>query len=241
VQDALDVIDAHRVLSNAFGRVALTADPWRVFSALNLCVDTLAYEVLVIGFSVRARRHTVADLPCLPPDVGLPTLAWLGWPHFEAGWAVAARIDPVRVLPFMNWCLGSWDAAPASELGWRHRIHLGEAGYDGAWTAQADPVWYCAAVVNGRWLRVRCTIGAGGASVECDGAEYARPGRLGDPGTPQQFVRTDVPDDVVEVWWSWEIAQRPDFARSRGDYGAMWAAELFGMPLLTCAKQWELT
>ena len=240
VQRAVDVIEAHRALSCAFGRVALGADPWRVFCELNLSVESVAYEVMVILFSARGGRRTVAELPHLPGDLGLPTPAWLGFPHFDAGWEIAARIDPVGVLAFMRWCMRAWDAAPASELGWRELIHLDDAGYDGTWTPHTGSEWFSVAVVDSKWRAVRCSIELERSSLVYRGVEYVNLGWRGDKGTVQRFVRPDAPDDGVDVWWSWEIAERPDFARSRCDYGAMWAAKLFEMPLLTCPKQWEL-
>ena len=101
---AVDVVDAHQELCGAFGRVALALDPWRVFADLFTGPDQYAsdqaYTVLVILFSARNPRCSIGEIPCLPTDVGLP--AKRGVPS-TSNWATAARIDPLAVLPFMEW------------------------------------------------------------------------------------------------------------------------------------------
>ena len=121
VRRAIDIVAAHRVLTSAFGRAAEGVSPIRVSAELDLVGDRTLYEVLVILYAARIPWHTVSELPALESQVGLPSPAQLNRPCFETTWETAAFIDPVKVLPFMHWCMKAWAALPAelemSQLG----------------------------------------------------------------------------------------------------------------------------
>ena len=117
VRRAEDLIEAHAALSRAFGRVALTVDRRRAFAELNLSDNPMAYEVMLILFNARATRRTIAELRHLAANGELPALEWLRSPDFDAGWAIAVRIDPVAVPPFMDWCSGLGGRARAGHHG----------------------------------------------------------------------------------------------------------------------------
>jgi hypothetical protein len=245
VRHAVDIIEAHRALSLAFGRVASTVEPWRVFCELGLSVDPAAYEVLVILHSATTQRRTVADLPDLEPDVGLPTLKWLPPKPFDSAWAVAARVDPVRVLPFMQWCLGAWSSEGPSRRRTCGQIRV-DHSYDGNWNPRAPGEWFgLGSTGDGKWARVRCTPhvqtspGQFTQSIDREGIEFVHHCRDGGScGTPRQFRRLGA-SWVLDVKWS-DRSGWP-WGGSRADYGKMWATGLFDMPLLTCPKDWELT
>lgn len=53
------------------------------------------------------------------------------------------------------------------------------------------------------------------------------------------FQRTDG-SETLSVTLSKGLTLDPDSETVRADYGALWAAGLADMPLLTCPKEWEL-
>jgi len=245
VRRAADVVNAHRALSGAFGRVALAIDRRRAFVELNLCVDSIAYEVLVILFSARTPRRTIADLPQLGARVGLPTLAWLPSRPFDSGWTIAARIDPVAVPPFMEWCSAAWAAAPDARTARKLRLHFDGVEFIGTQIPQSPSQWFSLRVVDGRWVRLRhiSRVGAlpdqSSGAVICNGIRYRHYGPVRDHAAPNRSIGRDRSGFIV-ARWSIHAVELEDFRRYRGNYGSMWAAGLFDLPLLTCPKEWEL-
>ena len=244
VRRGLDVIAAHRALSGAFGRVALSVDRRRAFVELNLWDNRAAYEVLVILFNA-ANRRRVAELPWLPDDVGLPMLPLLRSPHFESGWAVAARLDPVAVLPYMKWCMGAWESMPARLSVPCRRLHVvNGVGYNGHVIGPSD-TWFGLAFSDSRWHRVTYVTHAGAApgepteSIIRDGVRYVHCAPRCSGDSERRFIRTDQ-SEVLRTWWSTDDIVYRNPPACRGDYGAMWAAGLHDLPLLTCPKEWEL-
>jgi hypothetical protein len=180
----------------------------------------------------------------LGADVGLPTLAWLPSPHFESGWTIAARIDPVGALPFMQRCLRAWATLPDTDTATCRRPDIYGYTFRGNWIAGSASQWFALRGVDSTWVRLHCTThldappGEPTQTLIRDGVEYHHFGPLGDDGTPERFVRSGAAD-VISVWWSTDKVVL--FSGRRGDCGVMWAAGLFEMPLLTCPKEWELT
>jgi hypothetical protein len=243
VRRAADVIAAHRALSRAFGRVALGLDRRRAFVELDLCSNPTGYEVLVILFSAHTARHTVADLPGLAASGALPALAWLESPHFVSGWATAARIDPVAVLPFMTWCMSAWASAPAAHAATCRLLQLDGVGYIGRTVPQSPREWFSVGDRDAKWVTLWCTTndhpqpGEPTRSLSFDGVEYVQIRPVRERPMSRRFFRVDAPG-VMVVSWSTETVSIPDFGRCRGDYGGMWAAGLFALPVLTCPRQW---
>jgi hypothetical protein len=243
---AIDIVEAHRVLSAAFGRAATTVGPRRVSGELNLAADPTAYEVLVILRSARTPWHTIADLPVLGPAVGLPVPGRLNRPCFESGWAIAARIDPVAVLPYMNWCTQAWAALPQDPISRTAAgVMVGARTYRGAWIQPAYREWFSLRDMGPKWVVLRHSrhcpneLGEVSQTLTFDGIDYAHicPD-LCKP--PRKFRRTDG-SQTLSVTPSRGLAVAPDRETVRADYGALWAAGLIDMPLLTCPKEWELT
>jgi hypothetical protein len=247
LRHAADLIGAHRVLSGAFGRVALTIDGRRAFDELNLRVDPMTYGALVILFSARTAWRTIADLPYLAADVGLPNPAWLRSPQFESGWAMAARIDPVAVLRFKQWCVRAWEAAPTSIAATCRVLHFGVNGpvYMANLMPESASEWFSLRVTASKWGTLRCIThvdaqpGQPTQSIIRDGVEYLHFGPIRADGKPRRFKRKGA-DEFISMWWSKDTVSIRALSRCRGNYGAMWAAGLFDMPVLTCPKEWEL-
>jgi hypothetical protein len=243
VRRAADVIEAHRALSCAFGRVALAIDRRRAFVELDLSANPSAYEVLVILFSAHAARHTIGELPSLAANGALPALSWLGCPHFESGWATAARVDPVAVLPFMDWCTRAWAAAPAAYQMARQVLQIDGVSYIGHTIPESPSEWFSIGNRDAKWVTLRSKTnaypppGEPTRSLSFEGVEYVqiRPVRVGE--MPRRFFRVDAPG-VIVVTWSTETVSIPDFGQCRADYGGMWAVGHFGLPVLTCPKEW---
>jgi hypothetical protein len=204
VRRAIDLIEAQRTLSDAFNRITFRLEHWRTFSELRLFENPLAYEVLVIQFNARAEARSIGDLPHLQPDVGLPTPAWLPNVRFVDGWRIAARLDPVGVLPFMQKCQQPWSMLEAHSRGLncRRLVLPGRRAEFGNWIPPSSAEWFSIDIVDRRWVRRR--------------------------HRPTGFTQLD-------TFRPWESGGQ------RAEYGALWAAGLFDMPLLTCPNEWELT
>jgi hypothetical protein len=178
----------------------------------------------------------------------LPMLQWLPSEPFEQGWAVAARVDPVRVLPFMQWCLGAWSLSGPLRGEGRPQLRVGSLRYDGNWNPRAPDEWFGLRTIgNGKWARVRCTPhietspGEFTQSLDREGVELVHVCAHRECTTPRQFQRRPGPSWVVDVDVEWLPYRVIVWNGSRASYGEMWAADLFEMPLLSCPKDWELT
>jgi hypothetical protein len=242
---AVDVVNVHRALSGAFGRVALAIDRRRAFAELNLCVDTMAYEVLVILFSALTPRRTIADLPHLGAQVGLPTYSWLPAHPFDAGWPIAARIDPVAVPPFMKWCLTAWAAAPDRRTVTSPGLAVDGVEFIGAAIPRHPSQWFGLRVMDGKWVGLRhirhfgAKSGEPTQSIIRDGVRYQHHGALGADATSDLCFRGDRSDGIT-ARWSIHQVEFGDLRLARANYASMWAAGLFDLPMLTCPKEWEL-
>lgn len=154
---SIDLIEAHRTLESVFNRVTSTLEPRRVFSELRLFDNPVAYETLVILFNARAEPRTIGELPNLGPDVGLPIPAWLPESRFVDGWAIAARLDPLRVLPFLQRCAQPWSTLEKHRWGVQCRkiILPGRREEYGNWIPQSASEWFSLHNDGLRWLRRR--------------------------------------------------------------------------------------
>ncbi|MDT5008926.1 MAG: hypothetical protein QOH57_543, partial [Mycobacterium sp.] len=246
LRQAIAIVTAHRLLSTAFGRAVEAVGPIRASAELDIFGDHTLYEVLVILHAARPPWRTVSELPALESQVGLPSPALLTRPCFEVAWETAAFIDPVKVLPFMHWCMKRWDTLPTlleiSHLGTK----IGIITHWGRWIEPAGSEWFSLSrsglkrVVVRRSRHLRDMGEKVSQTITLDGVEYEHvcPGLFCE--LPRIFTRAGGPERLT-VW-----PVRPgqtDFATDaiRADYGALWAAGLIDMPLLTCPKEWELT
>lgn len=110
VRQAVDIWQVHRALTAAFGRVACRIDPSRSLRELNLAGDPDADAVMAVLLGARGSWRTAIEFPVLESAAWPPNLRRLpSWPYddrrLSAAWEIAARIDPLNVLPFLNWRL----------------------------------------------------------------------------------------------------------------------------------------
>ena len=238
---AIDIVAAHRVLTVAFGGAVNAVSPRRAFT--ELVTDPTAYEVLLILHNARTRWRTIAELPVLDARTGLPVLGRLNRPCYESAWPIAARIDPVTVLPYMNWCTNAWAALPDDIPPTRAGVAIGIWIYRGAWIQPANDEWFSVKDMGSRWSILRRshhypnTLGQVSQTLTLDGVDYAHtcPDMC---SPPRMFHRTDRPE-TLSVELSWSLPRDPDRKTLRADYGALWTAGLVDMPLLTCPKEWS--
>ena len=217
--------------------------PRRARVELNLGAHAAAFEVLVILHSARTRWRTIAELPGLEPELGLPALGRLAGVQ-GAGWEIAARIDPVKVLPFMHWCMTAWAALSATPAVTGPGIMIGHAAYFGNWKQLPADEWLSIYLVGSKWTvmrrsrHVRSQTGAVSQTLLLGGADYIHvcPGTVCRP--PRMFQRSTGGGTLSVRPIPGRVPYLDPYA-AHADYGALWAAGLFNMPLLTCPKEWE--
>jgi hypothetical protein len=245
VRRAIGIVAASRALSPAFGLAVEAVGPWRAAHELNLAANPTALEVLAILHSAHTPWRTIAELPDLVGEVGLPVPAKLPRPAYESGWEIAARIDPVKVLPLMQWCTRAWAAMPAYLLSSAPGLHIGVVSYSGDWIRPTGEEWFGLRRRDTRWVVVRCsphhsrTLGEVSQTLTRDGIEYAHACTDEVCDFPRTFQRVGG-RETVSVRAVKGLALRNESQIVRADYGDLWAAGLVDMPLLTCPKEWEL-
>lgn len=245
IRRATEVVEAHQTLCGAFGRLALAIDPWRVYKELDLPKDPSAYEVLVILFNAHSRRFTVRNLPGLVGDVGLPSLAALPYKPFDAGWDVAAAIDPVAVLGLMGWCIDAWTTMPATAT--CDGLTIDDVFYPGARIPGSMDEWFGLTFVDRRWRMAHFLAQSGVPPGQWSGRltvgnnNFVHACQTPDCDLPKWFHGVSSRSVTRVSAPSWWTARDRGFSGSRAHYGQLWSAGLLNMPVLTCPKEWELT
>jgi hypothetical protein len=146
----------------------------------------------------------------------------------------------------------AWAAPPADEAPTYTTMKIIFSFYRGN-TPNSSCEWFGLDLAASKWVRLCCTPhvdaepGEVSQSLTRDGVEYVHICAGHDCEPPRRFHGLYVPKTITVSWstetfGSWPPWDWPSWVKARrGDYGTLWAAGLFDMPLLTCPKEWELT
>ena len=247
IRRAVEVIEAHRVLCGAFGRYAAAVNASRVIGDLNLSANRMAYRVLLLLYNARNRRRTCSEIPHLPNDVGLPKIWSASRVEAELGWEIAARIDPVAVLPLMEWWTDRWAALPRDAVPTRESFYIASRSYWGHWfpVPQSLPEWFGLASSDNGWARAHfkphqdAEPGQLSGVMIVDGVEYSHTCLHRDCKPTKWFRRSDAPGGVM-ISSPWGTGPSYNLDDLTYNFSRTWAAGLHDAPLLTCPIEWEL-
>jgi hypothetical protein len=242
VRRVTELVEAHRVLSVAFGRVVAAIDPWRVVGELKPAVDSPAYTTMLVLHNARHPRR-IAELADLKPDVVPAPPEWMKkLTAVDADWEIAARIDPVAVLPFMQWCVTAWAQLPQTKTTHQEIEVYGQL-HPGNWIPGAPDEWFGVREATDRWPIMRVSphaqtpAGEFAQTFDYFGSEYVHMCAQRDCPEPRQFRRVGSSAVVAAVRWTHDEYYPP----APGHLHRLWASGLFDVPLLTCPTQWAWT
>ncbi|MGO8850308.1 hypothetical protein [Mycobacterium sp.] len=60
----------------------------------------------------------------------------------DSGWGIAASIDPVTVLPYMQWCMQAWAAPYVDPPSTYPTMKINFSVYVGNWIPQSAFEWF---------------------------------------------------------------------------------------------------
>lgn len=246
IRRAVEVIEAHRAVCGAFGRYAAAVDASRAVGELNLPANPMAYRVLLLLYNARSRRRACSEIPHLPADVGLPRIRSASRVEAELGWEIAARIDPVAVLPLMEWWTDRWVALPRAVAASRESYTIASRSYWGHWfpVPQSEPEWFGLAATDNGWARAHfiphqdAEPGQLSGVMIIDGVEYSHTCLHRDCKPTKWFRRSDAPGAIV-LSGPWGTGPGYNLDDLTYNFSRTWAAGLHDAPLLACPMEWE--
>lgn len=248
LQRAVAVVDAHRELCAAFGRVMLAIDPWRVVGELLTPLKRVssgdcyeAYWVAVILFSAHTVWQSIGEIPLLPTEVSLP--GQLLVPSTQ-NWNTAARIAPVAVLPFWQRWEEPSTLVPEGGAATCRRLRINNNRK--YFLRQTDAGWFGIDGGAGKGTsRVLFTPHADAqpwqlsGTIDVDGVEYVHTCTEPDCRAPKWFYQED---SGGRLFVNADDPETHGYHQSRYmQYPSLtWGVGMLDVPLLTCPKQWEV-